>query len=61
MIKKQTWGSSSIDPVKIERELLLRLRQLCHPDKHGGSPLSIKVWHRLEEVRKALDNIPGSK
>lgn len=56
MIRKAAWGTPTVDPTKIDAELLKRLRQLCHPDKHNDSELSRKVWQRLEEVRKALDN-----
>jgi hypothetical protein len=31
----------------INPDLLKRLKQLCHPDKHGGSQLSTAVFSEL--------------
>lgn len=61
-VNKQVWGAGSVganDITRVDREFLKRLRQLCHPDKHADSRLSKVVWERLEEIRKALDMIPG--
>lgn len=61
-VNKQVWGASALlakDVTKVDKEFLKRLRQLCHPDKHNDSQLSKNVWDRLEDIRKALDAIPG--
>lgn len=42
---------------EIDREFLRELRQLCHPDRHNSSPLSLKVSQRLNEIGKELDKI----
>jgi hypothetical protein len=40
---------------EIDRGFLRELRQLCHPDRHNSSPLSLKVSQRLNEIGKELD------
>jgi hypothetical protein len=42
-------------PTEIDLPLLRQLFQLCHPDRHNGSPLSLKVFQRLQEIGKELD------
>jgi hypothetical protein len=38
----------------IDAEMIRRLIQLCHPDKHNGSEASVKATHFLLELRKQL-------
>ena len=41
----------------LHAEFLLNLRgllQLCHPDKHGGSALSVKTFQWLMKVKQDL-------
>ncbi|HEX6826432.1 MAG TPA: hypothetical protein VF077_08965 [Nitrospiraceae bacterium] len=39
-------------PAALDQTLLRRLIQLCHPDKHGNSPLANEVTQRLLEMRR---------
>lgn len=44
-------------PSRIESELgehLRALTQLCHPDRHGGSPLATSITAWLLRVRREL-------
>jgi hypothetical protein len=47
--------ASPAKPNEIDREFLRELRQLCHPDRHNSSPLSLKVSQRLNVISKELD------
>lgn len=49
------WGSAAVNPLELNRERVRELTQLCHPDKHAGSALSMKVIQWLGECRKELD------
>ena len=44
---------------EIDWEFLCELRQLCHPDRHNSSPLSLRVSQRLNEIGKELDRPKG--
>jgi hypothetical protein len=35
----------------VDNNLLKRLIMLCHPDKHGGSQMSVEVTQKLLEMR----------
>jgi len=39
----------------LDAEMLRRLIQLCHPDKHANSPASQKATHFLLDIKAALD------
>jgi hypothetical protein len=54
--RKQVWGLPRHDPLRLTKERVRELRQLCHPDKHSGSPLSQKVTLWLNEIGKVLDS-----
>ena len=59
-MKRRTIGMPT--PAKlneIDPEFLRELRQLCHPDRHNSSPLSLKVSQRLNEIGKELDRLEG--
>jgi len=47
----QSQSKPSADPF-IPSEMLRRLIQLCHPDKHAGSEASLKATQWLIEQRK---------
>ena len=38
----------------IDKSFLRQLTQLCHPDKHGQSPLSVDVTKRLNALRATI-------
>lgn len=52
---KAVWGTVAVNPLLLTKERIRELRQLCHPDRHGGSPLSIRMTQWLTECSKALD------
>lgn len=54
--RKQVWGVAAVNPLLLTKERHRELRQLCHPDKHAGSPLAQKVTLWLNEVGKVLDS-----
>lgn len=54
--RKQVWGVAAADPLRLTKDRVRELRQLCHPDKHSGSPLSQKVTLWLNDVGKVLDS-----
>jgi hypothetical protein len=57
-VKKRVIGIAAVeqpDVTRIDESRLKRLLQLCHPDKHAGSPLATETFHWLQEVRKELD------
>jgi hypothetical protein len=54
--KTAVWGAAATDPLKLTKERVRELRQLCHPDKHSGSPLSQRMTLWLNEVSKVLDS-----
>lgn len=59
-MKRRTFGAlAPANPNEIDREFLRELRQLCHPDRHNSSPLSLKVSQRLNEIGKELDKLKG--
>jgi hypothetical protein len=58
---KVSWGTTIVDPLRLTPEKVRELRQLCHPDRHGGSPLSVRVSQWLTDVSKALDTAPSNK
>lgn len=39
---------------EIDKKFLRQLTQLCHPDKHSQSPLSVEVTQRLNALRSSL-------
>ena len=47
--KVQTDGRIAIDP-----EMFNRLRQLCHPDKHGGSSVATVALQWLNSIRPQI-------
>jgi hypothetical protein len=56
-VKKRSAGPAAAPKVtEITNEKLRELRQLCHPDRHNNSPLSVRVSHWLNEVGQELDN-----
>lgn len=55
-VRRQVWGVAPTNPLLLTPERVRELRQLCHPDRHGGSPLSVKVTHWLNEASKELDS-----
>ncbi len=53
------WGATPTvgeDITRVDAVFLRQLKMLVHPDKHGNSVLSHKVWERIEKIQKALDN-----
>lgn len=53
--KKTVWGQAPVDPLLLTKERIRQLRQLCHPDRHGGSDLSRSVTNWLNDCSKELD------
>lgn len=51
-----TTGRASAPTVKpaLDKARLRELLQLCHPDKHAGSPLAQRVAQWLNEQRRAV-------
>lgn len=43
------------DVTRLTEERLKQLKQLCHPDRHGQSSLSVTVFQWLNEASKELD------
>lgn len=52
---RTVWGATPVDPLRLTTERVRQLRQLCHPDKHAGSALSLEVTRWLNECSKELD------
>lgn len=60
--KSVSWGASPQAPKDIlvlDRERVRELRQLCHPDRHSDSPLSLRTTQWLADVSKELDRRNG--
>lgn len=55
-VRRQVWGVAPTNPLLLTAERVRELRQLCHPDRHNGSPLSVKVTNWLNGVSKELDS-----
>lgn len=60
MRHSRTVGARPTGPVclNLDRAGLREFMQLCHPDKHHGSALALKVFQRLQEISKELDKAP---
>ena len=50
-----SWGKAAEDPSAFTIRRIRQLMQLCHPDKHNGSPLSSEVFMWLQECKMRLD------
>lgn len=53
--RRQVWGVAPTNPLLLTKDRVRELRQLCHPDRHADSPLSVKVSTWLQDVSKELD------
>lgn len=47
-------NASQEAPKPISADLLKRLIHLCHPDKHGNSPMSVEVTQQLLQMKKEM-------
>jgi hypothetical protein len=45
-------SSQSTQPTQFTDQELKRLIQLCHPDKHNSSQLSVEMTQKLNQMRK---------
>ena len=55
-MKRRTTGvQTPAKPTEIDAAFLRQLLQLCHPDRHNSSPLSVKVFQRLNDISQELD------
>jgi hypothetical protein len=55
-MRRRTVGAPApAKPTEIDRQFLRQLLQLCHPDRHDSSHLSVMVFQRLQDVGKELD------
>jgi hypothetical protein len=55
MRRRSAGAPAPAKPTEIDEPFLRQLLQLCHPDRHASSPLSVKVFQRLQDVGKELD------
>lgn len=53
--RRQVWGATPTNPLLLNEDRVRQLQQLCHPDRHAGSVLSVKVSQWLVDCGKELD------
>lgn len=55
MSQRVVWGAPVTNPLLLTKERVRELRQLCHPDRHDNSKLSVRVMVWLDQASKELD------